>query len=430
VNNRAIVGQASLKEGQEEVAKQLLGCAEHAITCLHQMQAHLQCSATELEKISQNLIQKMKERGLGSRARQLSEAMLVRVARLISVRRVGKAVAGASNAEPDKENSHKNAKGSAKSAASKTSGQEVGAIVDWKDALNALTEQPDVCKDVPKDESALVVSCFVNLATFALQQPPAGLSPHPVLRICGSGCLRWLQHLAVLDADMSQRLAGTLSKLTTKAASLADSAASDKNDDVDAALELRELSLVYLAACGRVHLAEVVAQVVKTAKFYDSKPGVRGTNRMAIFHTRLLERLSPLLLQLQLEHTTHEQAPALALADWAAAYALSQARNFKAPSPTTPRKHGVGSRVFAKRMEELLVDIGAASEDEWPCSLLAAVEVIEALLQVAESVCSASSAAALHAALEDRARECRAALESSLQVCQSGPMSPEKSPYD
>jgi hypothetical protein len=100
----------------------------------------------------------------------------------------------------------------------------------------------------------------------------------------------------VLDVAASQKLAGSLYRLISKAAARADDG--DKPEDVDAALQMRELSLVYLAASGKVGVAEVVAQVVKTAKFYDAKPLVRGSPRMALFHTRLLERLSPVLLQL------------------------------------------------------------------------------------------------------------------------------------
>jgi hypothetical protein len=105
-----------------------------------------------------------------------------------------------------------------------------------------------------------------------------------------------LLHLTVLDVAASQRLAGALYRLTSKAAARADDG--DKAEDVDAALQMRELSLVYFAASGKVGVAEVVAQVVKTAKFYDAKPAVRGSPRMALFHTQLLDRLSPVLLQL------------------------------------------------------------------------------------------------------------------------------------
>jgi len=406
--------QALLKEGQEELAKILLGCAEHSIGALHDMQAHLTCSHIDLEKISQNLVQKLIDRGLGKRARQQSEQMLVRLAKHRAILTSGQKK---SADEASKENRCTANKKAAKEAASMPS---TGAVVDWKDALEALTESPDAGRNVPKDESALVLSCLVNLATFALQQPPAGFSPHPVLQICGSGCLRWLQQLAVLDATSSQRLAGSLYRVTTKAAALADAAQGDNAEDVDAALQLRELSLVYLAASGKVGVTEVVAQVVKTAKFYDAKPSVRGTRRMSVFHTRLLDRLSPVLLQMETKDT---RELALALSDWAAGYALSQARNFKSPTSTTPMKKGavggVRAGAFAQKMEELLLDLGADCEDNLTRGLLAVLSALETMLHLAavssSSASSSSSSSDCVSELVEQAKEGVVAVEETLK---------------
>ena len=257
------------------------------------MQAHLTCLPVDLEKNSQNLIQKLIERGQSKRARQQSEEMLVRLVNMISASRPGNK-SDSSREETDKENFGKANKKVTKPTNSSL--YKGNRLDDWKDALKVLTETPDACRNAPKDETILVVSCLSNLATFALQRPPEGCAPHPVLSMCGSGCLRWLQHLAVLDVATSQRLAGSLYRITSKAAAVADDG--DKAHDIDAALQLRELSLVYLAASGKVGVSEVVAQAVKTAKFYDAKPSVRGTSRMALFHSRLLDRLAPVLLQL------------------------------------------------------------------------------------------------------------------------------------
>ena len=85
----------------------------------------------------------------------------------------------------------------------------------------ALTETTETSDTILKDDCALVVACLSNLSTFALQQPPPGMR-HPVLKICGAGCMRWLQQLAVLDSGYAQRLAGSLYRNTSKAAVLAD----------------------------------------------------------------------------------------------------------------------------------------------------------------------------------------------------------------
>jgi hypothetical protein len=284
-----------LKEGQEELANELLGCAEHSFGALLNMQAHLTCSHTDLEKSSLNLIQQLMQRGLNTRARQQSEDMLVRLARITAVSKSGKKAPVGSGEASDKENACTDNTWGSKQATAKAS-MKGHSVADWKEALVALTEPQDACRDASKDESTLVVGCLVNLGTCALASPPAGGPGHPVLSICGGGCLRWLLHLTVLDVAASQRLAGALYRLTSKAAARADD--SDKAEDVDAALQMRQLSLVYLAASGKVGVAEVVAQVVKTAKFYDAKPVVRGSPRMALFHTQLLDRLSPVLLQL------------------------------------------------------------------------------------------------------------------------------------
>ena len=284
-----------LKEGQEELAKELLGCAEHSLGALLDMQAHLTCSHTDLEKSSLNLIQQLMQRGLNTRAHQQSEDMLVRLARITAISKSGKKAPAGSGEASDKENACIDNTRGGKQATAKAS-IKGDSVADWKEALVALTEPQDACRDASKDESTLVVGCLVNLGTCALTSPPASGPRHPVLSMCGGGCLRWLLHLTVLDVAASQRLAGALYRLTSKAAARADD--SDKAEDVDAALQMRQLSLVYLAASGKVGVAEVVAQVVKTAKFYDAKPAVRGSPRMALFHSRLLDRLSPVLLQL------------------------------------------------------------------------------------------------------------------------------------
>ena len=292
----------------------------------------------------------------------------------------------------------------------------------------ALTETTETNNTISKDDCALVVACLSNLATFALQQPPPGMR-HPVLKICGAGCMRWLQQLAVLDSGYAQRLAGSLYRNTSKAAVLADDLAAspstcgDTDDDLQAALELRELSLIYLAMSAKVGIMEVVTQLVKTAKFYDSKPAVRGTTLMQAFHSRLLDRLAPVLLQL----VNHDKAGehALALGDWATAFALSQARNFKASSAYAPLKtcaRGGGARgeavTFARRMSDLLVDLGAGVE-EWTGALLGVVSVVEALnlLGTALNSSSVSGASLAHArcACEERVAEAVVALQQCVE---------------
>lgn len=100
--NTALKQQTALKEGQDEAAKQLLSTAEHALGLLHEMAPHLAFMPTDLDKLSQNLIQKLIDRGLGKRARAQSEAMLVRLAE----RLCGKKLAAA-HASVDKENACK-----------------------------------------------------------------------------------------------------------------------------------------------------------------------------------------------------------------------------------------------------------------------------------------------------------------------------------
>ena len=263
IANTSLKQQASLKEGQEEVAKQLLCCAEKAVAALHDMQAHLTCSELDLEKMSLNLIQKLMERGMGSSARQQTQIMLVRLANFNAVSRSLNRKPATAVGEASKENTCIDNKKSVKDSGSTTLKSE--KIAEWKDALAALTATPDACRNSTKDEGILVVNCLVNLGTFALQQPPVGFPRHPVLQMCGSGCLRWLNHLTVLDVASSQRLAGSLYRLTSKAAAIADGMPGDASDDVDAALQLRELSLVYLAASGKVGVAEIVGQLVSFA---------------------------------------------------------------------------------------------------------------------------------------------------------------------
>ena len=65
--NTALKQQTALKEGQDEAAKQLLSTAEHALGLLHEMAPHLAFMPTDLDKLSQNLIQKLIDRGLGKR---------------------------------------------------------------------------------------------------------------------------------------------------------------------------------------------------------------------------------------------------------------------------------------------------------------------------------------------------------------------------
>lgn len=291
----------------------------------------------------------------------------------------------------------------------------------------ALTETTETSDTILKDDCALVVACLSNLSTFALQQPPPGMR-HPVLKICGAGCMRWLQQLAVLDSGYAQRLAGSLYRNTSKAAVLADDLAAspstcgDTDDDLQAALELRELSLVYLAMSAKVGIMEVVTQLVKTSKFYDSKPAVRGTTLMQAFHSRLLDRLAPVLLQLVNHDKVGEHA--LALGDWATAFALSQARNFKAPSANTPLKTCArgGARgesvTFARQMSDLLVDLGAGVQ-EWTGALLGVVSVVEALILLGTALnsSSVSGASLAHArcACEERVAEAVVALQQCVE---------------
>jgi hypothetical protein len=415
---------------QDEIAKQLLGCAELSIGILHEMQAHLSCSAIELEKMSQNMIQKLIDRGLGKRARHQSEAMLIRLASMIAGSFSCTKEPAASHNGNDKENRSNNGKKGAKQLADKNGKGE--NITDWRDALAALTETKNACRNVSKDENVLVLACLVNLATCALQQPPASAPPHPVLHMCGSGCLQWLQRLLVVDTACAQRLAGSLYRLTSMAAAQADACTGgDQAGSVDAALQLRQVSLVYLAASGKVGVEEVVAQVVKTAKHYDAHACVRGTTRMQGFHTRLIDTLAPMLLQLVPKDKACEHA--LALADWSAGYCLSLARSFKATASTqaalaqTPRDRGRHTcsegLSFARKMEELFSDLDTASEDEWTSALFAGLAAVEAIVHLASSrapYAASSSASSPEPAalslsdLRDRVKQAVVAVQGSI----------------
>lgn len=262
-------------------AKLQLLAAGKGIELLHMMSKHLSCKPLDLDKICQNMTQKLIERQLFKEAHASTEGMLVRIDRFISAGvGAGKATAVRKYGSVNKENNAK------------------AAAEDWRGALNnILAASGDTGRKADADECAMVMGCLSNLASLAFPDEPLD-------RICGLDYLRWARTLTTVDADMSTRLCGSMYKASTRAASAADALAKSAKpgskehaQHCASAVSIRCYSvralpsltlgragdltttpqMVYLALSGRMKLAEVVQQAVKAAKFYEKTPGAATT---------------------------------------------------------------------------------------------------------------------------------------------------------
>ena len=319
----ASLKRAAAADLAHDLAGELLKGVMRELKVLQAMQNHLTCSALDLEKISQNLILKLAERELRGEALEEAQQMLVRLY----------------------------------AAGQKKRGSKCAAA-GWQEALANLAGNAEAgelaASGRNSEECALVLGCLTNLATLPVQAKTC-YAWRDARDACGPGCAAWLEVLRGQDKALAARLASSLYRAATKAAVAADTAAAAEtpqrkgsvmvSEAMGVAVQLRGMSLVYLACSGKVGLPEVLSQVVKTSRFYDSK--CRAA--LPAFHDLLATCLVP-----HLTAAAPDETLAAALADWACAFASSYVRGTgrsrkslgagSTPTPVrTPAREGEGT---------------------------------------------------------------------------------------